>query len=96
MIRPGIVKDEGSFSDSEQHPLLHEDNGGEGPSGVPPAFFKESAGVRPMGFDDAAGSGSFSAGGDEPPKFTPYDAEHWISSCGDIISHDSHLNEDGV
>ena len=94
MILPGIDKDKDS--PSEQHPLLREGNGDEGPLGVPPPSFEESARDRPTTFDDAADSFSESAGGDEPPEFTPYDAEHWISRCGDIISHDSHLNEDGV
>jgi len=30
-----------------------------------------------------------------PPPFTPYEAEFFESSDGDIISHDHHLNEDG-
>jgi hypothetical protein len=34
-------------------------------------------------------------GGEEPPQFTPYEAEHWESRGGEIISHDPHLNEDG-
>lgn len=34
-------------------------------------------------------------GGEEPPPFTPYEAEY--STSGDtIISHDKHLNEDGA
>ena len=37
------------------------------------------------------------AGGEEPPpEFTPYEAEHFATSSGDIISHDKHLNEDGA
>lgn len=34
-------------------------------------------------------------GGELPPEFTPYEAEHWISGDGDVVSHDPHLNEDG-
>ena len=35
-------------------------------------------------------------GGEEPPPdFTPYDAEYFKGSHGEIISHDAHLNEDG-
>jgi hypothetical protein len=89
MILPGINKD----SPPEQQPLLREGNRGEGPSGVPPPSFEESVGNTSTAFDDAADSSP--TGGDEPPDFTPYDAEHWISGS-EIISHDSHLNEDGV
>ena len=33
-------------------------------------------------------------GGEEPPPFTPYEAEFFVSGDS-IISHDKHLNEDG-
>ena len=33
-------------------------------------------------------------GGEEPPPFTPYEAEFFVSGDS-IISHDRHLNEDG-
>jgi len=46
-----------------------------------------------ISFDD--GADWFPAGGEEPPEFTPYEAEHWVSMSGEIISHDPHLNEDG-
>lgn len=59
---------------------------------VPPSF-KETAGDGSAAFDDAGDS--VSAGGGEPPDYKPYDAEHWISSSGETISHDPHLNEDG-
>jgi hypothetical protein len=39
---------------------------------------------------------AFPEGGEEPPEFTPYQAEHWVSRSGEIISHDRHLNEDGA
>ncbi|KAF8078651.1 hypothetical protein FPV67DRAFT_69073 [Lyophyllum atratum] len=32
---------------------------------------------------------------ERPPSFTPYEAEFFHNSDGDIISHDHHLNEDG-
>lgn len=32
---------------------------------------------------------------DAPPPFSQYEAEFFLSSDGDIISHDHHLNEDG-
>lgn len=35
-------------------------------------------------------------GGEPPPEFTYYDAQHWVKSNGDIVSHDPHLNEDGT
>ena len=35
-------------------------------------------------------------GGELPPEFTPYEAEHWVTGDGDIVSHDPHLNEDGM
>jgi hypothetical protein len=79
---------------SEQ-PLLREDDCNEaGPSYVPPPSFEESVGHVVVSFDDAVDT--FPAGGEEPPEFTPYEAEHWVSGNGDIISHDPHLNEDGV
>lgn len=31
-----------------------------------------------------------------PPDFAPYDAAYQIDKQGNIISHDSHLNEDGL
>ncbi|KAG8805564.1 hypothetical protein FRC19_007810 [Serendipita sp. 401] len=35
-------------------------------------------------------------GGEQPPEFTPYRAQHWVTGDGDVVSHDSHLNEDGT
>ncbi|CAG7850827.1 SubName: Full=Uncharacterized protein {ECO:0000313/EMBL:CCA71762.1} [Serendipita indica DSM 11827] len=35
------------------------------------------------------------SGGEQPPEFTPYEAQHWVNSDGNVISHDPHLNEDG-
>jgi hypothetical protein len=75
--------------------LLRDGDGTEaGPSGTAPPSFEESAGHLVVTFDDVVDN--FPAGGEEPPDFTPYEAEHWVSRSGDIISHDSHLNEDGV
>ena len=34
--------------------------------------------------------------GEEPPEFTPYNAEHSVARDGVVISHDHHLNEDGA
>jgi hypothetical protein len=81
----------------EQQPLLREGGGSEaGPSaaGVPPPSFEESSGHAVISFDSVFDT--FPAGGEEPPEFTPYEAEHWVSRGGDIISHDPHLNEDGA
>jgi len=83
-------------SPSEQ-PLLRDGDGDgsePGPSGIAPPSFEESAGHTIVTFDDAVDN--FPAGGEEPPEFTPYEAEHSVSGSGDIISHDPHLNEDGV
>ena len=79
-------------SSSEQQSLLRE--GHASSSGVPPPSFEESAGHAVISFDGVVDT--FPAGGEEPPEFTPYEAEHWVSRGGDIISHDPHLNEDGV
>lgn len=82
-------------SSEQQQPLLREGDGSEaGPSGVPPPSFEESTGHAVISFDSVVDT--FPAGGEEPPEFTPYEAEHWVSRGGDIISHDPHLNEDGV
>ena len=62
-----------------------------GPSGVPPPSFEESVGHAVVDFAEP-----FPEGGDDPPEFTPYNAEHWVSKDGAVISHDHHLNEDGA
>ena len=80
---------------ASEQPLLRTGNdGGASSSGVPPPSFEESAGhvVVDLGTVDDI----FPAGGEDPPEFTPYDAEHWVTKSGEIISHDRHLNEDGV
>ncbi|KAI9459198.1 hypothetical protein BJY52DRAFT_387488 [Lactarius psammicola] len=64
-----------------------------GPSEVPPPSFEESVGHLVIDIDRLPEP--FPEGGEEPPEFTPYDAEHWVSKNGEIISHDPHLNEDG-
>lgn len=35
-------------------------------------------------------------GGEEPPTFAPYEASYFTSGNGSVISHDPHLNEDGM
>ena len=57
----------------------------------PPAFEPEEGLVQRNFVDD-----DYSApGGEPPPDFSPYEAEHFYSSSGNIVSHDPHLNEDG-
>jgi hypothetical protein len=82
--------------DSSEHaPLLCTANDSEAStSGIPPPSFEESAGHVVVDLDNIVDI--FPVGGEEPPEFTPYNAEHWVSKNGDIISHDPHLNEDGA
>lgn len=78
---------------SPEQPLISAANSSEaGPSELPPPSFHESGGDVVVVFDEL----TFPEGGEEPPEFTPYEAEHWVSRSGEIISHDSHLNEDGA
>lgn len=80
---------------SPGQPLLSAGSSSEaGPSGLPPPSFAESGGDVIVVFDNVADT--FSEGGEEPPEFMPYEAEHWVSRKGEIISHDPHLNEDGT
>jgi len=60
----------------------------------PPPTFEESAADHVLQFsqDDTFAP----VGGEQPPAFTPYDANFFISNSGDIISHDLHLNDDGT
>jgi hypothetical protein len=68
---------------------------GAGPSELPPPSFQESGGDAVVVFDRVPDA--FPEGGEEPPQFKLYDAEHWVSGSGNkIISHDPHLNEDGA
>jgi hypothetical protein len=80
---------------SLEQPLLNvDDSSGAGPSGLPPPSFEESGGDAVVVFEDV--DDTFHEEGEEPPEFMPYEAEHWISSAGEIISLDHHLNEDGA
>lgn len=36
------------------------------------------------------------AGGEPPPDFTPYEADYFQTGSGDTVSHDPHLNGDGM
>jgi hypothetical protein len=78
-----------------EQPLLSAPNSSEaGPSELPPPTFRESRGDAVVVLDEV--TEAFPEGGKEPPQFTPYEAEHWESRSGEIISHDQHLNEDGA
>lgn len=84
---------------ASQQPLSRSGDTSEaGPSGVPPPSFEESVGqgVGHLIVDVDRFPEPPSEGGDRPPDFTPYIAEHWVSKNGEIISHDHHLNEDGA
>jgi hypothetical protein len=60
----------------------------------PPPTFEESAGDHVLQFSQDE---TFTpVGGEEPPPFVPYDAHFFTSHSGDIISHDPHLNDDGM
>ncbi len=63
-------------------------------SKLPPPSSNESGGDAIVEFVEVADVSP--AGGEEPPEFTPYEAEHWVSGSNKIISHDPHLNEDGA
>ena len=77
------------------HPLLDlGDNAEAGSSGHPPPPFEASEGDAIVEFKDVAST--LPEGGEEPPEFSPYEAEHRESSGGKVISHDPHLNEDGA
>ena len=90
-----MTRKEEDSSPEEQQPLSSAANGSEaGPSELPPPPFYESGGDVVLVFDEVADA--FPEGGEEPPEFTPYMAEHWVSRSGEIISHDRHLNEDGA
>jgi hypothetical protein len=65
-----------------------------GPSNIAaPPTFEESADhvvldssppPNPLGFDDS------------PPEFAPYEADFFTLKNGWIVSHDPHLNQDGL
>lgn len=64
----------------------------------PPPSFAESAGDKALNAELAGTDGFFvpSGGEEPPPQFTPYDAEYSWGWNGEIVSHDKHLNEDGM
>ncbi|KAI0265282.1 hypothetical protein BC834DRAFT_970086 [Gloeopeniophorella convolvens] len=79
-------------SESAQPLLRPDEDNDAGPSEPPPPTFEESAGHIVVDFDKIEVAPQ---GGEVPPEFEPYNAEHWVSRNGEIISHDPHLNEDG-
>jgi hypothetical protein len=61
----------------------------------PPPSFEQSTADPVFDFDD--NDFSIPGGGEEPPPdFTPYNAEYSVAWNGNIISHDPHLNRDGL
>ncbi|KAI9433004.1 hypothetical protein H4582DRAFT_2082825 [Lactarius indigo] len=84
MLTPSLSRDQ-----DPQQPLLC--NSEAGPSDLPPPSFEDGHLV----FDIDKFPEPFLEGGEDPPEFTPYKAEHWVSNNGEIISHGCHLNEDG-
>ncbi|KAG1862256.1 hypothetical protein F4604DRAFT_1786784 [Suillus subluteus] len=61
----------------------------------PPPTFEESVADHVLHFPQGDSLNFPQEGGEEPPAFAPYDAHFFTSRSGDIISHDSHLNDDG-
>lgn len=62
----------------------------------PPPTFEESIADHVLHFPQADSLNFAPEGGEEPPAFAPYDANFFTSRSGDTISHDSHLNDDGM
>ena len=79
---------------SQQHLSRNSAIGEAGPSEAPPPSFEESAGHLIVDIDGFIEP--FPEEGEEPPEFTPYNAEHSVARDGMVISHDHHLNEDGA
>ena len=80
---------------SPEQPLSSVANNNQaGPSELPPPSFHKSGGDVVVELDEVPNASP--EGGDELPQFTLYEAEHWESGGGEIISHDPHLNEDGA
>lgn len=63
-----------------------------GSSGQAPPTFEQS---KDHILVDFSHSFSYPGGEEPPPDFTPYQAEFSVTDSGWIVSHDSHLNEDG-
>ncbi|KAG1757604.1 hypothetical protein EDB19DRAFT_1658117 [Suillus lakei] len=61
----------------------------------PPPTFEESVADHVLHFPQDDDLNLAQEDGEEPPAFAPYDAHFFTSRSGDIISHDSHLNDDG-
>ena len=64
---------------------------------APPPSFEETVGTTSSVVDELNSNTYAPPGGEElPPAFVPYEAEYWENDDGTIISHDPHLNEDGM
>jgi hypothetical protein len=62
-------------------------------SGSAPPTFEQSKDHILVNFSQS--TFSYPGGEEPPPDFTPYQAEFSITDSGWIVSHDTHLNEDG-
>lgn len=62
----------------------------------PPPTFEESIADHVLHFPQDDSLNFAQESGEEPPAFAPYDAHFFTSRSGDTISHDSHLNDDGM
>ena len=90
MLIPSLDKEQVSQQPLSRNSAISEARSFE----VPPPSFEESVGHLVVDIDK--NSESFPEGEEKRVEFTPYDAEHWVSKNGEIISHDPHLNEDGA
>lgn len=64
---------------------------------APPPSFEETVGIRSSVIDELNSNTYAPPGGEEPPPaFVPYEAEYFEDDEGTIVSHDPHLNEDGM
>ncbi|KAI0076075.1 hypothetical protein K474DRAFT_1698656 [Panus rudis PR-1116 ss-1] len=67
-------------------------------SSAPPPNFEQSAQDKAISFPELENTNYYVPQGGEvvpPPEFTPYEAEYFVESDGNVVSHDQHLNEDG-
>lgn len=96
----GLPDDDSKFdnpysNDSASTPLLPASQGRRSPD-HPPQF--QSNGPTPSNnvIDIIQEDTWPQYGGEAPPEFAPYEAQHWVNADGNIVSHDPHLNEDGL
>ncbi|KAI9428453.1 hypothetical protein H4582DRAFT_2092137 [Lactarius indigo] len=74
MLTPSLSRDQ-----DPQQPLLC--NSEAGPSDLPPPSFEDGHLV----FDIDKFPEPFLEGGEDPPEFTPYKAEHWVSTMAKLF-----------